>query len=108
MSVMLSGWLQVWQARLQGEDCVLDLRLLVESVTGLSLTAQRLQADYPLDAAQLARLDAWALRRVQGEPLAYILGHQPFYDLDLRVTPATLIPRPDTAGTTPRRRSPSS
>lgn len=96
MSVMLSGWLQVWQARLQGEDCVLDLRLLVESVTGLSLTAQRLQADYPLDAAQLARLDAWALRRAQGEPLAYILGHQPFYDLDLRVTPATLIPRPDT------------
>ena len=35
-------------------------------------------------------------RRQRGEPLAYILGHQAFLDLDLRVTPAVLIPRPDT------------
>ncbi len=35
-------------------------------------------------------------RRRRGEPLAYILGHQAFLDLELKVTPAVLIPRPDT------------
>lgn len=35
-------------------------------------------------------------RRCHGEPIAYILGKREFYGLDLKVTPATLIPRPDT------------
>ncbi len=35
-------------------------------------------------------------RYQQGEPLAYIVGHQPFWTLDLNVTPDTLIPRPET------------
>ena len=35
-------------------------------------------------------------RRVNGEPIAYILGVREFYGLSLKVTPATLIPRPDT------------
>lgn len=35
-------------------------------------------------------------RRAKGEPIAYILGNREFYGLNLAVTPATLIPRPDT------------
>jgi release factor glutamine methyltransferase len=35
-------------------------------------------------------------RRQQGEPFAYITGHKEFWDLQLRVTPAVLIPRPET------------
>jgi release factor glutamine methyltransferase len=35
-------------------------------------------------------------RRVQGEPVAYILGYREFFGLKLKVTPDTLIPRPDT------------
>ena len=35
-------------------------------------------------------------RRINGEPIAYILGVREFYGLNLKVTPATLIPRPDT------------
>lgn len=35
-------------------------------------------------------------RRINGEPIAYILGNREFYGLNLTVTPATLIPRPDT------------
>jgi len=35
-------------------------------------------------------------RRRDGEPIAYILGHQGFWSLDLEVSPDTLIPRPDT------------
>ncbi|HEY8681854.1 MAG TPA: peptide chain release factor N(5)-glutamine methyltransferase [Rhodanobacter sp.] len=35
-------------------------------------------------------------RRAQGEPVAYITGHRGFWSLELEVTPATLIPRPET------------
>lgn len=35
-------------------------------------------------------------RRAAGEPVAYLVGHKEFYSLDFEVTPATLIPRPET------------
>jgi len=43
-----------------------------------------------------AKFEALLARRLQGEPIAYILGEREFYGLRLQVTPATLIPRPDT------------
>ncbi|CAN0602831.1 unnamed protein product, partial [Ectocarpus sp. 12 AP-2014] len=39
---------------------------------------------------------AWLQRRQQGEPVAYLLGKREFWSLPLTVTPATLIPRPET------------
>ncbi len=47
----------------------------------------------PADAIRMAD---WISRRVHGEPMAYILGERGFWGLDLAVTPAALIPRPDT------------
>lgn len=47
------------------------------------------------DAAH-ARLQAAVLRRVAGEPLAYITGHKEFFGLDLQVDARVLVPRPDT------------
>src|SRR5690606_34680828 len=35
-------------------------------------------------------------RRLSGEPIAYILGKREFYGMEFKMTPATLIPRPDT------------
>lgn len=46
--------------------------------------------------AELIRFDALLERRTSGEPIQYITGHQEFWGLDLRVTPAVLIPRPET------------
>ncbi|WP_416760747.1 peptide chain release factor N(5)-glutamine methyltransferase [Roseateles sp. So40a] len=43
-----------------------------------------------------ARFHDWLARRLAGEPLAYLVGHKEFFGLTLRVTPDTLIPRPDT------------
>jgi release factor glutamine methyltransferase len=43
-----------------------------------------------------ARYRAWVARRAAGEPLAYILGHKEFWSLELHVTPAVLVPRPET------------
>ncbi len=47
------------------------------------------------DTAQ-ANLQAAVLRRVAGEPLAYITGHKEFFGLDLQVDARVLVPRPDT------------
>ena len=50
----------------------------------------------PVDAATLERLDALALRRLQGEPLAYLSGRKDFFGLTLLVDARVLVPRPDT------------
>lgn len=49
-----------------------------------------------LEPAALAQFQAWLARRASGEPLAYLLGRREFWSLELAVTPATLIPRPET------------
>ena len=49
-----------------------------------------------LDAAAQTRFGAALQRRVHGEPLAYITGHQEFYGLDLHVDARVLCPRADT------------
>jgi release factor glutamine methyltransferase len=49
-----------------------------------------------LDTDQHARFIALFERRLRGEPVAYLLGTREFYGLDFTVTPATLIPRPET------------
>lgn len=48
------------------------------------------------DAAAIARLEKNLTRRLAGEPMAYITGSKEFWSLDLMVTPATLVPRPET------------
>ncbi|MGR5470337.1 peptide chain release factor N(5)-glutamine methyltransferase, partial [Vibrio astriarenae] len=49
-----------------------------------------------LEADQQAHFDALLERRISGEPVAYIIGEREFWSLPLRVSPSTLIPRPDT------------
>ena len=53
-------------------------------------------ADDELDAETQAAFEALLERRAAGEPVAYITGRRGFWSLDLEVTPATLIPRPET------------
>jgi release factor glutamine methyltransferase len=53
-------------------------------------------ADQPLDAAAAARYAELIRRRAAGEPVAYLTGEREFYGLPFRVTPAVLIPRPET------------
>lgn len=49
-----------------------------------------------LDASALARLEAALARRMDGMPMAYITGVREFWSLELQVSPATLVPRPET------------
>lgn len=50
----------------------------------------------PLPCEQARVFEQLVTRRAQGEPVAYLTGHQGFWSLDLCVTPDTLIPRPQT------------
>ena len=52
--------------------------------------------DAVVDADQAARFRELVARRASGEPVAYLLGYRGFWTLNLRVTPDTLIPRPET------------
>jgi len=53
-------------------------------------------ADESLEAGQAARFDEALVRRLAGEPLAYLRGRHEFFGLDLAVSPAVLVPRADT------------
>ena len=74
----------------------LDARLLAEAAFGLdSLGLVQHERD-AAGAEGAARLDRLAARRLDGEPVARILGHKGFYGLDFVLNDATLVPRPET------------
>ena len=74
----------------------LDARLLLEYATGCSHTDLLARPETPISAPALAQFDEWVARRAAGEPLAYLVGEAEFRGRVFQVTPAVLIPRPDT------------
>ncbi len=74
----------------------LDAELLLAEALGWGRAQLHLRGGQRLSAAQASAYSQWVARRCQREPLPYIVGHAAFYDLDLAVTPAVLIPRPET------------
>ena len=74
----------------------LETRILLGHALGLTRVQLITRADQLLSAGDAARLHTLFERRLAGEPIAYLIGAREFYGLDFRVTPAVLIPRPDT------------
>ncbi|MGB9990309.1 peptide chain release factor N(5)-glutamine methyltransferase [Pseudoduganella rhizocola] len=73
-----------------------DQRLLVCHALGLSRTALITQSERVLNEEESFRVSELLQRRLDGEPVAYILGQREFYGLPFEVGPAVLIPRPET------------
>ncbi|MFC5570005.1 peptide chain release factor N(5)-glutamine methyltransferase [Lysobacter yangpyeongensis] len=82
-----------------------DARTRIEAVDADFLLAHALgrprswllaHREDPVPAEVAAAFEALVQRREQGEPVAYLTGHRGFWRFDLAVTPATLIPRPET------------
>lgn len=69
---------------------------LLAEILGCSATELKLMGQQTLDNVHLQRYQQGLQRLADGEPLAYITGSQPFWTLDLTVSPETLVPRPDT------------
>ena len=78
------------------ESPALDAAILVALALGVPRAALDSDPDRALAPEQAARLEALALRRCGGEPLAYLTGRREFWSLELEVTPAVLVPRPET------------
>jgi release factor glutamine methyltransferase len=74
----------------------IEVQCLLQTVLQVNRAWLLTHSEQSLNADQQARYAALFERRLRGEPIAYILGEREFYGLDFKVSPATLIPRPDT------------
>ena len=74
----------------------LENRMLLSHVAGLTHVQLISRGNESLDDASLAAFKHARERRMRGEPMAYIVGTREFYGRDFAVSPAVLIPRPDT------------
>jgi len=87
------------QARLTlaaNTEAKLEAQLLLQHVLQVNRAWLIAHENDTLSPNIQTEFEALLTRRLQGEPMAYILGEREFYGLVLQVTPATLIPRPDT------------
>ncbi|MDM1707928.1 peptide chain release factor N(5)-glutamine methyltransferase [Thiopseudomonas alkaliphila] len=83
-------------AVIESDTAQLDAELLLCQVLGKPRSYLFAWSEQVLTAEQLAHFEQLLARRVAGEPIAYIVGKQGFWSLDLSVEPSTLIPRADT------------
>jgi len=74
----------------------LEARILLMHVLGWRRTELITRDREPLDADAVARFEALAARRLNGEPIAQLTGRREFFGLEFGVTPDVLIPRPET------------
>ena len=74
----------------------LDARLLLQHVSHCTHSELIAHPERELSVAESDRYEVLVARREAGEPLAYLLGTAFFYGLEFAVSPAVLIPRPDT------------
>lgn len=72
-----------------------EARLLLSHATGLTIEQLISRGPDPAPAAAIAAVRELTARRVRREPMAYILGEREFWGLPFKVSPAVLIPRPD-------------
>ncbi|CAN7446247.1 peptide chain release factor N(5)-glutamine methyltransferase [Pseudoxanthomonas sp. LjRoot143] len=88
--------LRAASARLSGPDARHEAEHLLLHVLGRDRAWLFAHGDDPLSEPEASAFGALLARREAGEPLAYLLGRRGFWTLDLQVSPATLIPRPET------------
>ena len=74
----------------------LDAEVLISHCLGFSKTELLLKRDYEIPSEKEAWLRDATSRRATGLPIAYITGYKEFYGYDFIVSPAVLIPKPDT------------
>lgn len=78
------------------ENAPLDSEVLLRHVLDMERERLYMNTEALMSAGQDAKFRELVLRRSRREPVAYITGHKEFWSLDFVVTPAVLIPRPET------------
>ena len=74
----------------------LDAEVLLSHVLGKERIYLYVHFDEPLEAPELAAYREYIKQRVARQPVAYIIGRREFMGLSFKVTPAVLVPQPDT------------
>src|SRR5262245_39553363 len=82
--------------RLPGDEARAEAERLLSHALGVGATWLYTHRDDVAPAERVAGFDRLLARRLAGEPVAYLIGHRGFWRFDLAVSPATLIPRPET------------
>ena len=100
----LNGFLRIDAALADATDTLLpasesprlDAELLLSTALDVPRSYLFAHAEEEMDAAAIDRFHSSVQRRVDGVPLAYITGEKEFWSMTLMVSPATLVPRPET------------
>jgi release factor glutamine methyltransferase len=92
----LLAWARQVLDRAEIENAVQESRWLVGHALGLEPHHLVSQAEQPVSSEKKAQTESLVSRRAAHEPLQYILGTQEFCGLEFHVSPAVLIPRPET------------
>lgn len=91
--------LAIWEAlfaRAGVDSPRLSAQVLLAHVLGMSRLDMLLAARVPVDPADEGSMERLGSRRLQGEPVAYIVGFKEFYGFEFEVNPSVLVPRPET------------
>ncbi len=95
--ISAGDWLKQAKSRLEGSETPsLEAQLLLAHVLSRPRAAVLAHLEQELDLVQLAELERMLAQLEEGVPLAYLLGEKEFYGMSFKVTPAVLIPRPET------------
>lgn len=87
---------QLRRAGISSAESDLDSRLLAQHLLEWDAARFFTSANEPEPDGFGSRYDKLVARRASREPVAYIVGHKEFWDLSFEITPAVLIPRPET------------
>lgn len=97
-SVTVSEWLATSQAKLRSagiESARLDSLVLLSDVLNKDKSWLLAYSDYVLQGSELIKLNTFITQRASHTPLAYIRGYVEFYGHQFIVSPAVLVPRPE-------------
>lgn len=94
----LLTWTTDWLTTKGSESARLDAEVLLAHVRGCQRILLYTAFDAPVSDAERARFRELVKRRGEGEPVAYLVGNREFFSLPFAVSPAVLVPRPETEG----------
>lgn len=83
-------------AGIPADEAAVDVNLYAETILGWDRVRLLTEQHSPVPPGLNPRLAEWLARREQREPTAYIVGSREFFGLEFSVSPAVLIPRPET------------
>lgn len=98
MTISIQVALQSARQQIQtaSESAGLDAQVLLAEVLGVNRAYLLAHSDQSLTPEQETHFTALVMHCAAGEPLAYLIGRRGFYDRELIVSPAVLVPRPET------------